>query len=99
MKIALLGAASHRGNSLRLGCEVLVQCVYKETVHRHTAAYPAGYLLCVLQGVPYTPTLPPTVRPSVLTRCARCKTHDSFLLRFLLLRSSHCHVILLGVGE
>ena len=64
----------------------------KGTVHRHTAAYPADNPLCILQGVPYTPTLPPILRSSVLARCARCITHNSFLLRFLQLRSSHCPV-------
>ena len=36
-------------------------------------------------------TLPPILRPSVLARCARCITRNSFLLRFQL-RSSHCPV-------
>jgi len=78
-----------------LTCEVFgAKCVDKGIVHRQTATYPAGNLLCILQGIPCTPTLPPILRPSVLARCARCITHDSFLLRFLLLHSSHCHVFL-----
>jgi len=31
-------------------------CVDGGTVHIHKAAYPAGNPLCILHGIPYTPT-------------------------------------------